>query len=53
MGQFCNLQKLSKVNNHPIGKNSTNLVTLVSGKTKGHLPEVLRLGDGPPFKTFT
>jgi hypothetical protein len=28
VGYFCNLKILPKVNNHPIGENSPNLVTL-------------------------
>jgi hypothetical protein len=30
LGYLCNLQKGSKVNSHPIGENSSNLVTLLS-----------------------
>jgi hypothetical protein len=33
MGYFLNFAKLSKVNNHPFGENSPNLVTL------SHLPK--------------
>jgi hypothetical protein len=28
-GYFCNLQKMPKVNNRPLGENSPNLVTLM------------------------
>jgi hypothetical protein len=31
LGYFC-IKKLPKLNNHPIGENSPNLVTLVAGK---------------------
>jgi hypothetical protein len=34
LGYFCNLKKLPKENNHPVGENSPNLVTLVVGEQK-------------------
>jgi hypothetical protein len=34
-GYFCNFQKTAKENNHPLGENSPNLVTLLEISMSG------------------
>jgi hypothetical protein len=48
-GYFCNFQKLPKVNNHPLGENSPNLVNLKSMVTQ--LPRSQCQSGDPAFQS--